>query len=230
MSSIHDGSEAGDLLGRAISACDLFDLILEFFPDSDRFPGCFKKLTHARVCAVWRKESSPSVDLSFRRKAGHDLWVDRGTCLGGNAFSFITKVVGFTPKDAANFLIARLGLQGQQPNRTLGVEQRERKKLERDFRAAHRTADPGFLAEFAERRVLGLEPPPDHDSLASLAFAQVGGTGSSTLGVLIKLRSKCDPDEIVLREQIELCITSVLADWICEAIGPYLHAEEGGAA
>ena len=222
----HPSAGISDLLKQAVDTCVLLELILEFFPTASSPKGCYTKIDRARVCAVWRNEKMPSVDLSFLR--GRWLWVDRGTGQGGDAFTFLTEVAGLSRKEAAQYLIARAGLQDESPKRTGTSEERARAGLERDFRTAHPSADPGFLAEFAERRLLGLEPPPNHDSLAYMAFGEVGGAGLSAFGVLLELQRGCGPDERALRGQIDSCIKSVLADWICEAIGPYLQAEEGG--
>jgi hypothetical protein len=220
-----------DLLSRAIDLCNLLDVILEFHPNALDHRDCFQHATRARVLAVWRKEKSPSVDLRLKGRLW--LFLDRATNIGGNAYDFLTKIVGMTRGQAAQWLIARAGLSDDPRPPRMTLEERERAGFECRFKEQCPGADISFLSEFAERVVLGLEPPLENDRLGVHAIQTVGGHGSTVVSPLVGLLR--DPvfvahagEEAV--GQLRGYLVEIVADWFAEAFAPHLeHTQDGGS-
>jgi hypothetical protein len=141
-----------DALEQAIESADLPALILGRFPDCITHQGAYQHATKAMFVAVWRGERSPSVSLTL--KSGRWLFHDHGTHEGGNAFTFLTRVCGLTPAQAAQELLERAGLSNTARTASRPAES-ERDRLEREFRREHPNADPDFFNDWLELRGTG---------------------------------------------------------------------------
>jgi hypothetical protein len=114
-----------DALSAAIDSIDLPALIAEHCPESGCRPG-----TPGTFRAVWRGDRNPSLSLS-RHQAGRWLWHDHTTGEGGNAFDFLTKVMGWERKEAAAHLKERAG--ASEPNAPASGAKRDRILAEYDY-------------------------------------------------------------------------------------------------
>lgn len=108
----HQRAGAPSDLGHAVELADLPAMVLEKFPDAGAHRSCFRRADRVRLLAVWRRETSPSVDLA--RRDGRWVWVDRGDAnRGGDAFDFLTGPAGLTRPGARRELLEREGLTGR---------------------------------------------------------------------------------------------------------------------
>jgi hypothetical protein len=140
------------LLEQAIEACDLPALILEKYPDCIVHRGAYQHANRAMFVAVWRNEKSPSVSCTF--KGGRWLWHDFGNHDGGNAFTFLTRVCGLTPAQAAQELLERAGIANTAHTGSR-VAENERDRQLRASKREHRNADQDFFDDWVEIRGTG---------------------------------------------------------------------------
>ena len=211
---------AGDTnLEQAIDLTDMPDLILEKFPDAAAHRGAYRHATKAKFVAVWRSEKSPSVSLTF--KTGRWLWHDHGTHEGGNAFTFLTRVFGLTPAQAAQELLERAGLASTARTGPRPVET-ERDRQLREFRREHPTADASFLSDWLELRATGWREIGTPVSRYALEFAATANVPEFPGELLAHHRLGLDvPLERPPFGQSNL---ETLASWIAEALRPAFTA------
>lgn len=82
----------------AINATDLPALVAELYPESGAEPG-----KGDTVQAVWREEENASFSL-YRAKSGAWLFRDHATNETGNAYHFLTRILKWSPRKAAETL------------------------------------------------------------------------------------------------------------------------------
>lgn len=97
-----------DVLTNAIAATDLPELVAHYYPDAQIRGNGNKR----RSSAPWRDGTSGSVALTLKSD-GVWIFVDYASGATGNAYHFLTKIVGLEAGEAARVLINDAGLGGE---------------------------------------------------------------------------------------------------------------------
>jgi len=107
-----------DLLSEAIRIVDLRELIRDYYPDAE-----VARIGErgGLIRAPYREDRHPSFSL-YRGQNGTWLWKDHATGESGNAFTFLTRIVGLEKREAARELKRRAGLDFDLPEPSVVYE------------------------------------------------------------------------------------------------------------
>lgn len=208
------------LLEQAIEHTDLPAMILERYPDCIAHRGAYQHATKAMFVAVWRNEKSPSVSLGL--KAGRWLWHDFGNHDGGNAFTFLTRVCGLTPAQAAQELLERARLANTTRTGSR-VAENERDRQLREFRREHPTADQDFFGDWLEYRADGGREYGRPVSRFALEYAATAPSLPDLPGELIA-HHRLGLDVPLEHPPFGPGNLEALAVWIAESLRPAIDA------
>ncbi len=136
-------------LDEAVAQADLPGLVARYFPDSGAVPG-----RSGTVRATWRGDERPS--FSLYRAGGRWLFRDHATGQRGNAWHFLTEIVGLSEREALEVL----GVGSPQREAKTWVEEVEeaQERLKRFGKLPEEMAGRGFLFEELLALGFGLTP------------------------------------------------------------------------
>lgn len=136
-----------DALTRAVETIDLPALVAELYPDSKARPG-----VQNTVFATWRNNTDTPAFSLFRREKIW-LYADKATGETGNAFNFLTEVVGMDSQEAAHDLMKRAGINPERAKKGTGKEGKVLESIPVTVEVArrHQSAPPVAIKALAKR-------------------------------------------------------------------------------